>query len=87
VAIRYETNLYRTAHFNFTPLGMDDTNMQIVIDSVLNWLYDPTLGEPTASTRYPGAKVYVDPQQVRTNFERRQAERAESRQIPVMHEF
>lgn len=87
VAIRYETNLYRTAHFNFTPLGMDDATMQIVIDSVLNWLYDPTLGQPTSSTRYPGARVTIDPQEVRTNFERRQANRAESAKLPDLRDF
>ena len=87
VAIRFETNLYRTAHFNFTPLGMDDTNMQIVIDSVLNWLYDPTLGTPTTGTRYPGAKVTIDPQQVRKNFDLRMEEMAKNSKIPSVREY
>ena len=87
VAIRYETNLYRTAHFNFTPLAMEDGNMQVVIDSILNWLYDPTLGQPTAGTRYPGAKVTIDPQQVRSNFDRRLDEMAEASKHPAVRDF
>lgn len=74
VAIRYETNLYRTAHFHFTPLGMEDATMQVIADSVLNWLYDPTLGTkkaPVSGNRYMGAKVHRTLEETRANFERR----------------
>jgi hypothetical protein len=60
VAHRMSTALFRTAHFNFTPLAIDSSSMQIVVDSLLNWLYDPTLGSLTVSdNRYPEAQVKV----------------------------
>lgn len=71
VAIRKETNLFRTAHFNFVPLGMDDASMQIVTDSVLNWLYEKYAQEPVASTRYPSAKINLSEKFVRENYFKR----------------
>ena len=55
IAHRRNTGFYRTVHFNFTPMVMDTVQMQVVIDSVLNWLYDANLKSPTASVRYPEA--------------------------------
>jgi hypothetical protein len=73
IAARVETNMYRTAHFMFTPLGMEDGPMQTIIDSLMNFLYDPDLASRSASTasnanRYPNAPVYIDPADVRERF-------------------
>ncbi|MBN1213195.1 MAG: hypothetical protein JXA92_11530, partial [candidate division Zixibacteria bacterium] len=58
VAHRYNTGLYKTVHFCFTPLSLKDETMQVVIDSVLHWLYpQDALAAPPTSLRYPDAKV------------------------------
>ena len=69
VAHRYNTDLYRTVFFCFTPLGIEDGNMQQVIDTVLNWLYprDGVVTTPN-SIRYPDAKVKVDMAQARAKY-------------------
>lgn len=69
VAHRLTTSLFRTAHFNFTPLAIDSTQMQVVVDSLLNWLYDPTLGTASVTDdRYPEAQVKVSVAEARENF-------------------
>lgn len=73
VAHRLTTSLFRTAHFNFTPLGIDSTQMQVVVDSLLNWLYDPTLGDALVSdNRYPEAQVKVSVGEARENYRARE---------------
>jgi len=69
IAHRYNTGLYKTVHFCFTPLSLEDNNMQEVIDSVLTWLYpeDELLAPPT-SLRYPDAKVNVNMAQARSDY-------------------
>jgi len=69
VAHRYNTGLYKTVHFCFTPLSINDEQMQPVINSVLDWLYpeDGVVTTPT-SIRYPEAKVKVDMAQSRANY-------------------
>jgi hypothetical protein len=74
VGHRYETSLFRTVHFNFTPLSIDAEEMQGVVDSVLNWLYDPNLASPVAGTRYIDAPVKVTIDQARANAKRRDDE-------------
>ncbi len=76
VAHRLTTSLFKTAHFNFTPLGMDSTRMQVVVDSLLNWLYDPTLGtkQVVVDNRYPDAPVKVTVEQARENYRAREEE-------------
>ncbi|MFZ5979211.1 MAG: hypothetical protein ACOYVF_01130, partial [Candidatus Zixiibacteriota bacterium] len=71
VAHRYNTGLYKTVHFCFTPLSLEDDNMQIVIDTVLNWLYPEDLTEPPTSIRYPDSKVQVDMAQSRAKYWRK----------------
>lgn len=38
VAVRYETPLYRTAHFSFTLLPFDSVNARQVFDEMMDWL-------------------------------------------------
>lgn len=68
VAIRYETDLFRTAYFNFTPLALNDNDAQLIIDSVLNWLYDPQLAAPTSGARYLGTDVKIGVANARKAF-------------------
>ena len=74
VAHRLATNLFKTVHFNFTPLSIDSAQMQVVVDSVLNWLYDPTLGGgngQVSENRYHDAAVKVSLSEARRNYDTR----------------
>ncbi len=53
VGYRLDRGIFRTVVTNFSPVFMSDSGgvLQTVVDSVLNWLYDPTPGEkPMMST-------------------------------------
>ncbi len=73
VAFRYSTSLFRTAFFCFTPLGMEDNSMQVVIDSVMNFLYDDNLAGPPSVNRYPNASVQVKAADIQANDRERAA--------------
>jgi hypothetical protein len=73
VAFRYGTSLFRTAFFCFTPLGLSDSTMQIVIDSVMAYLYDENLAAPASVNRYPDAQVQVKPSEIQANDRERAA--------------
>jgi hypothetical protein len=60
VGHRYETSRFRTAHFSFTPLSLEEESMYVMVDSVLNWLYDPHLSNTLSANRYPDAQVKID---------------------------
>ncbi|UCD62961.1 MAG: hypothetical protein JSW34_09390 [Candidatus Zixiibacteriota bacterium] len=78
VAHRYETNLFRTAWFMFTPLAIEAGPMQELANEVMDWLYDPTLGaaKPTVvEERYPGAAVKISVDEARENYDQRLSER------------
>lgn len=45
---RLDRGLFRTVHSNFTPLALEETTAQQMVDSVLNWLY---LGSNKTSQR------------------------------------
>jgi hypothetical protein len=76
VALRYNAGLFRTAHFNFTPLVIDSVQMQIVIDSVLNWLSESPPSSPTSAIRYPDAPVKMSVSEARERYWRRVEEQA-----------
>ena len=57
VAHQLDRGLFRTVHFCFTPLAMDPEPMQLVINEVLAYLFNPEQFEPVSSVRYPGAKA------------------------------
>lgn len=67
---RFDAGLFRTVHSNFTPLTLDSTTAYIMIDSILSWLYDPTLGAPTNKVRYPEAKVQISIEDAKENYRR-----------------
>ncbi|MDH3891383.1 MAG: hypothetical protein OEV49_09895 [candidate division Zixibacteria bacterium] len=69
VAHRLTTSLFKTAHFNFTPMAIDSIQMQVVVDSLLNWLYDPDLGSILISeNRNPDAQVKMSLSEARENL-------------------
>jgi hypothetical protein len=52
VMVRVEREDFRSVHSVFTPLALDETTGQQMVDSVLNWLYEkwlppPASGQPT----------------------------------------
>jgi hypothetical protein len=52
VGIRLNRGLFRTVHFLFTPLALEEASGQVMINEVLNWLYDGRV-ELTPSDREP----------------------------------
>ncbi len=73
VAHRFNAGLYRTVHCNFTPMVLDTPAVMIMVDSILNWLYDPTLGTTSAlkEDRYPDAALKITLDEARDNYRRR----------------
>ena len=77
VGHRLNAGLFRTVHLNFTTLVMDTVGAQVLADSVLNWLYDPTLGTSVASfdkPRYPEASLQISVEEARENYRLRAEE-------------
>ena len=71
---RLNAGLYRTVHMNFTPLVLDTIGGQAMVDSILNWLYDPTLGKTSLQfdkPRYPEATLQISLEEARENYRRR----------------
>jgi len=71
VAHRLNAGLYRTVHCNFTPLVLDTLAFQSMADSVLNWLYDPSLGAPPVKSRYNDSKLNLTIEDARENYRAR----------------
>jgi len=71
VAHRLNAGLYRTVHCNFTPLVLDTLAFQSMADSVLNWLYDPSLGAPPTKTRYNDSRLNISIENARENYRAR----------------
>ena len=75
VGIRYKTSLYKTVHFNFTPMVIDTSQMQELADNVLDWLYNPNLSSAKISdNRYPDAKVKISVSEARQRYWQRREE-------------
>jgi hypothetical protein len=73
-AHRLNRGLYRTAHFNFSPLGMDTVAAQVMADSMLNWLYNPHVAAPPTDKDYPypDALVKISIDDARRNADARE---------------
>lgn len=72
VGYRYRTNVYRIAYFTFTPLGLEDVAAQEVIDTVMNFLYEPWREGSSAAMRDdPNALVRYTPAEVRAAYDER----------------
>ncbi|MEE8149325.1 MAG: hypothetical protein V3T75_02615, partial [candidate division Zixibacteria bacterium] len=70
VAHRLNAGLYRTVHCNFAPIVLDTLAFQSMADSVLNWLYDPSLGTgaPSAKPRYNDSKLNLTIENAKENY-------------------
>lgn len=73
-AHRFNTGLYRTIHFNFTPIVMDSASMQTVFNSGMDWLIEGGNQSPTARVRYEDAPIRMSKEVARENYKRRIAE-------------
>lgn len=75
VAHRLPTTLYRTVHFNFTPLAMQPDSMQLLTNDVLNWLYPEGAAAVSAMpNNYKDANVKISLEDARANFIERRIE-------------
>jgi hypothetical protein len=61
VAHRTNGGTFRTAFFGFSPLYIADSTGQVIVDSVMNFLYDKYLTAPPTGTRYPNADIQLSP--------------------------
>ncbi len=79
VGHRFNSGLFRTVHFNFTPLAIDTTTgssstgdglseAQSLVNHVLDWLYDPSLTAPVSRLRYPGSKLKLSVAEQRRKY-------------------
>lgn len=76
VAHRFESNLFRSVHMNFTLLAIQQDQAQQLADNVFNWLYDPNIsGVSVREDRYPNALYKVSLDQARQQFGERIEER------------
>jgi hypothetical protein len=81
VAHRLSTTQFRTVHFNFTPLPIQQDSMQKVVNKVLDWLYPSDLSSPPSKIRYPDAPVKVSISQARERYWQRCEERAREKEM------
>jgi hypothetical protein len=75
-AHKLSTTQFRTVHFNFTPLPIQQDSMQKVVNRVLDWLYPYDLPSPTSKIRYPDATVKLSVSQARERYWQRCEEKA-----------
>ena len=76
VEIRQASTAFRTVHFNFTPLAIDSLQMQMVVNNVLDWLYEGYTSPVADGMRYPDAPRMISPSDARERYWRRCDERA-----------
>ena len=81
VGHRFESNLFRTVHFNFTLLTMDSLQAQAISNSVLDWLYETALTSSTVQEdRYKDAKTQFSIDEARRQYELRLIDQEQLRQ-------
>lgn len=72
VALRYQSTLFKTAHFSFTPLAMEDESMHKVIKAMLDWLSPTSLTAPNETiNRNPNAATSFSIDEVRRHDDER----------------
>jgi hypothetical protein len=62
---RLEHDRFRTVHAMFTPLALEETSAQLMINSVLTWLYDRPPPEPTPEARSGGRPATTSSEELR----------------------
>lgn len=68
VAHRLNRGLFRTAHWKFSPMAMDEAQAQPVINSMMNWLYDGRNLFTGAKVSGAGAQHAVDPREISRQY-------------------
>ncbi len=65
----YHTSLFKTAHFNFTPIAIQPDSMQKTVNVLMSWLYERDTRVPLALDAAP---VQISLDDARANAKRRQ---------------
>ncbi|MBU8934254.1 MAG: hypothetical protein KOO62_09635 [candidate division Zixibacteria bacterium] len=81
VGHRFKTGLFRTVHFDFTPLCIDTTTtdtdgdgirevspVQALVNNVLDYLYDPSIAAPVSEIRYNDAGQSLSVSEMRRRY-------------------
>ncbi len=80
VGHKFQSNLFRSVHFNFTLLTMNAQQAQEISNNVLDWLYNPALsGTVMREDRYDDAVFKISIEEARQNYGERLIEQAELR--------
>lgn len=90
VGHRFNTGVFKTVHFDFTMTCLDDTTLtipgdssstpvQALIDTVLNFLYDPTIAAPVSEIRYDNAGLSLSISEMRDRYWKRNDDLARSK--------
>ncbi len=75
VAHRYVTTQFKTVHFNFTTPSLGTDSADVLINSVINWLYPIDAPEGVSVVdRYKDARVKISLEDAQANFVRRRIE-------------
>ncbi len=83
VGHRQNTGLFRTVHFNFTPIVLEPTSFQQLFDTVMNYLYDPSIATPVSEIRYPEAQNKLSVSEQRRRYWLRNEEAAREEGIDL----
>jgi len=67
VAHRNNAGVFKTVHFSFTPPSITDSQMQPILNDILDWLYSANLGSPPTDLRYPDAQNPMSMSEAREN--------------------
>ncbi len=82
VGHRLESNFFRSVHFNFTMLTIEELQAQKITNSVLDWLYETALNSSTVQeNRYEDAPNKISLDDARSRYEQRMIDQAEERAI------
>ncbi len=78
VAHRFNPTLFRTVHFSFTITSLSEepgnstggstSQRDAIADTVLNWLYDPSIAAAVSGERYPDAPVKLSVSEQRKRY-------------------
>jgi len=76
VGHRFNAGLFKTVHFNFTPYTLyQDSTLDELFHVVLDFLYDPSIGEPVSSIRYEDSPMKASVSEQRMRYWQRCDER------------
>ena len=71
-AHRYNSGLFKTVHFCFTPYALEQNeNTQALFNNVMNYLYDPSTVSPVSEIRYNDAAVKLSVAEQRARYWKR----------------